>query len=267
MTEESRQAPQGMHPSFARVIAQREELKKKLSGIKHKIGVYSAKGGVGKTTVAVNLAYTLSKMGKSVGLLDADIDCPNLPMFLGLEEKIDTSSMPFKPIVKNGVKVASTAMVLDEVRKPVIWRGPMITKMLGELFENTDWGELDYLVIDLPPGTSDSPLTIMQVLDLDGFVIVTTPQKIAGINSMRSGLMAKKLSVALLGVVENMSSGTHSESTAEVLKVLDSELLGTVKYDTAFNTMSDLGVVPSTKEGRASDEFGAIAKKIAERLE
>ena len=151
------EGPQGMHPSFARVIQQREQLKEKLSNIKHKIGVYSAKGGVGKTTVAVNLAYTLARMGNSVGLLDADIDCPNLPMFLGIEEKIDTSSRPFKPILKDGVKVASTAMLVDEASKPIIWRGPMITKMLNEMFEGMDWGALDYLIIDLSPGTSRQP--------------------------------------------------------------------------------------------------------------
>jgi len=251
-----------MHPSFARVIAQREQLKQKLAGIKHKIGVYSAKGGVGKTTVAVNLAYTIASMGKSVGLLDADIDCPNLTMFLGISERIDTSSFPLKPVVKGGVKVASTAMLVDEISRPIIWRGPMITKMLNEMFDNVDWGELDYLIIDLSPGTSDAPLTIMQLLPLDGFVIVTTPQRIAGLNSTRSGLMAKRLNVALLGMVENMSTGSPSKSTREAVEVLGTELLGTVSSDPLFNSLSDLGKIPSLENEKIRNEFEAIAKRI-----
>jgi ATP-binding protein involved in chromosome partitioning len=259
MAEEN---PPGMHPSFARVIAQRAQLKEKLGGIRHKIGVYSAKGGVGKTTVAVNLAYSLSGMGFKVGLLDADIDCPNLPMFLGIEERIDTSTVPFKPIIKGGIKVASTAMLVDEARKPIIWRGPMITKMLGEMFEGMDWGELDYLIIDLSPGTSDAPLTIMQLLELDGFVIVTNPQKIAAVNSTKSGLMAKRLNVSLLGVVENMSGGSASVNTSEMLKTLDTELLGTVSSDPSFNSLSDSGRIPVLENDRIRKEFEAIAKRI-----
>lgn len=261
---ENAETPPGMHPSFARVIKQRSDLKAKLSTIKHKIGVYSAKGGVGKTTVAVNLAYSLSKMGKSVGLLDADIDCPNLPMFLGIEERIDTATFPLKPLEKGGVKIASTAMLVDEAKKPIIWRGPMITKMLGEMFENVNWGQLDYLILDLPPGSSDSPLTVMQLIELDGFVIVTNPQKIAAINSMRAGLMAKKLGASILGVVENMSEGKASQNTEEILKVLDTELLGIVSYDRSFNEMSDSGRVPVLEGGKISDEFSVIANKVLE---
>ncbi|MDE1868611.1 MAG: P-loop NTPase [Candidatus Micrarchaeota archaeon] len=236
--------PEQMHPSFVNVIRQKERVKEKLSGIKHKIGVYSAKGGVGKTTTAVNIAYTLMKKGFKVGLLDADIDCPNLTMFLGVTEKMDTSKLPLEPLVKDGVKVASTAMLVDEVKKPIIWRGPIITKMLGDFFENTNWGELDYLIIDLSPGTSDGPLTIMQLLQLDGFIIVTTPQKIAATNSIRSGLMAKRLGISVLGVVENMSGGMISKNTEEIASALQTEVLGAVKMDSSFNTFSDMGKVP-----------------------
>jgi ATP-binding protein involved in chromosome partitioning len=259
---EEQAAPPGMHPSFAKTIMQREALKKKLSSIKHIIGVYSAKGGVGKTTTAVNLAFTLSAMGFKVGLLDADIDCPNLTMFLGIGERIDTSHFPLQPIMKDGVKVASTAMLVDEISRPIIWRGPMVTKMLNEMFDNVDWGILDYLVIDLSPGTSDAPLTIMQLLPLDGFVIVTTPQKIAGLNSTRSGLMAKRLNVAVLGVVENMSSGIASESTKEAVRVLGTELLGTVSQNPLFNFMSDGGKIPVLQDEKIRKEFEEIAKKI-----
>jgi len=250
-----------IHPSFARVIQQRERLKSKLANIRHKIGVYSAKGGVGKTTIAVNLAYTFKNMGFKVGLLDADIDCPNITLFLGIDDKI-VPTYPLEPVLKDGVKVASTAMVVDEVKKPIIWRGALITKMLSDFFENTNWGDLDYLIIDLPPGTSDAPLTIMQLLEMDGFVIVTTPQKIAAINSIRSGLMAKRLSMAVLGIVENMSNGAASENSKTVSKELNAEILGTVKYDPALQAFSDAGKIPIYEDKGIADEFHAIAEKL-----
>lgn len=258
------EAPQAMHPSFVNVIRQKERVRKNLGAIKHKIGVYSAKGGVGKTTTAVNIAYSLKKRGLSVGLLDADIDCPNITMFLGIEEqRIDTSmGYPLKPIIKDGIKVTSTAMLIDEVSKPVIWRGPMIAKMLGEFFENTDWGVLDYLIIDLPPGSSDSPLTIMQLLELDGFVIVTTPQRIAGINSIRSGMMAKRLNAPIIGVVENMSTGTVSESTKRVIESLGTTLLGTVMLSPQFNSMSDSGKIPVVEDNEIARQYDTIAEGI-----
>lgn len=139
------------HPSILKVIEQKKRVKEKLSGIKHKIGIYSAKGGVGKTTTAVNIAYTLKEMGYKVGLLDADVDCPNLTMFLGINEILE-GNYPLIPIEKDGIKVLSTAMFVDDVKRPIIWRGPMIGKMIAEFFENSEWGELDYLIIDLPPG-------------------------------------------------------------------------------------------------------------------
>lgn len=256
-------APPSMHPSFVGVIRQKERLKEKLAGIKHKIGVYSAKGGVGKTTIAVNLAYALSQKGFRVGLLDADIDTPNVSLFLGISDKMDTSSFPLKPLVKEKVKVASTAMVIDDIKRPIIWRGPLIVKMLGDFFENTDWGELDYLIIDLPPGTSDAPLTIMQVLELEGFIIVTTPQRIAAINSIRSGLMAKRLNVALLGLVENMSDENISSNTKDVMEALGTTFLGAVKLDEKFNKYSDAGKIPVLENEEISKIFEEIAGKIS----
>jgi len=259
---EEQKVPEGMHPSFIGVIRQKERLRAKLVGIKHKIGIYSAKGGVGKTTVSVNLAFALAKMGFKVGLLDADIDTPNISLFTGIGTNIDTAQLPLKPIEREGVKIASTAMLIADAKTPIIWRGAMIVKMLSEFFENTEWGELDYLILDLPPGSSDAPLTIMQVLDLDGFVIVTTPQKIAAINSIRSGLMAKRLNVGVLGVVENMSGGAVSKNTEEVMRVLDTGLLGTVRQDDRFNAMSDLGKVPVLEDDELYGLFRGIAGKL-----
>ncbi|HUY69951.1 MAG TPA: P-loop NTPase [Candidatus Baltobacteraceae bacterium] len=253
--------PERMHPSFINAIRQKERVRENLSKIRHKIGVYSAKGGVGKTTTSVNIAFALMKKGFKVGLLDADIDCPNVAMFLGIEERME-AKIPLKPVEKMGVKVASTAMLVDDIKKPIIWRGPIITKMLGDFFENTDWGELDYLIVDLPPGTSDAPLTIMQLLDLDGFVIVTTPQRIAATNSIRSGLMAKRMSVSVLGVVENMSSGTISDNTKGVAEALGVEVLGVVEQNQIFNACSDAGKVPVLENQGIMEAFSAITSKI-----
>jgi ATP-binding protein involved in chromosome partitioning len=251
-----------MHPSFVGVIRQKERLREKLSNIRHKIGIYSAKGGVGKTTIAVNIAYVLAKMGFKVGLLDADIDTPNVSLFIGMEDRLDSPKLPLIPIEKHGVKIASTSILMTDPEKPIIWRGPMMVKMLGEFFENTEWGELDYLILDLPPGSSDAPLTIMQVLDLDGFVIVTTPQRIAAINSIRSGLMAKRLNVAILGVVENMSDGEISKNTNDVVEKLETELLGTVRFDVKFNSLSDTGKVPVLEDNEIYRVFEGIVSKL-----
>ncbi|MDE1856535.1 MAG: P-loop NTPase [Candidatus Micrarchaeota archaeon] len=250
-----------MHPSFMGVLKQKERVRAKLSGIKHKIGVYSAKGGVGKTTIAVNIAYTLSRMGYKVGLLDADIDCPNVTMFLGIDRMIGIT-VPIRPLEHNGVRVASTAMLVDEVKRPIIWRGPIITKMLGDFFENTEWGELDYLIVDLPPGTSDAPLTIMQLLDLDGFVIVTTPQRIASINAIRSGLMARRLGVSVLGIVENMSDGEASENAREVGRTLGTEKLFSVGRDQSFNAFSDSGRVAVVEDDGKYAEFRKLVGEL-----
>ncbi len=256
----SQQIPNVMHPSILKVIEQRKAIKERLSNIKHKIGVYSAKGGVGKTTVSVNLAYTLKAMGFRVGLLDADVDCPNLTMFLGITGSF-SDEYPLKPIDKSGVRILSTAMFIDDEKKPIIWRGPMIGKMIREFFENTEWGDLDYLIIDLSPGTSDAPLSIIQLLDLDGFLLVTTPQHIAAINTIRSGMMARRLGVATLGVVETMSDGMP-KGAKEVADTMKCELLGTIKYDKKFSEMSDGGIVPVEDDPEIREEFIRIVKKI-----
>jgi ATP-binding protein involved in chromosome partitioning len=263
MAEDDTQPPQipnVMHPSILKVIEQRKALKEKLSNIKHKIGVYSAKGGVGKTTVSVNLAYTLHAMGYRVGLLDVDVDCPNITMFLGITGSF-SDEYPLRPVDKDGVKVLSTAMFVDDAKKPIIWRGPMIGKMVREFFENTEWGDLDYLIMDLPPGTSDAPLSIIQLLDLDGFLLVTTPQHIASINTIRSGMMAKRLGVSLLGVVETMSDGAP-KGAKEVADAMNCDILGLIRNDRKFGELSDRGLIPVKEDDAIREEFIRITKKI-----
>ena len=251
------------HPSILNVLKQRENIKKRLSGIKHRIGVYSAKGGVGKTTTAVNLAFALKEMGYKVGLMDADVDCPNLALFLGIEG-LQAAEYPLRPVEKDGIKVITTAIFVDDLRRPIIWRGPIIAKMIREFFENTDWGELDYLIIDLPPGTSDAPLSIMQLLELDGFLLVTTPQHVAAVNAIKSGRMSKRMGVSILGVVENMSTG-ELRGSVEVAKSLECELLGSIKMDDKIARMSDEGKVPLVEDEGIKEEYINIARKLCKR--
>jgi len=250
------------HPSILNVLTKREKAKENLAKVRHKIGIYSAKGGVGKTTIAINTAYALKQLGYKVGLLDADIDCPNITAFLGIKEKAQ-GEYPLKPVEKEGIKVMSSALFVDDVEKPIIWRGPLIAKMLEDFLENTDWGELDYLIIDLPPGTSDAPLSTMQLLELDGIILVTTPQHIAALNTIRSGRMARRMSVAILGVIENMSADAPA-GAAEVAKALNTEVLGTVKVNKKFDELSDAGRVPAAEDAEIKNEFISIAEKIAQ---
>ncbi len=250
----------GMHPSFLNVLMQRKVIKEKTTGIKHRIGVYSAKGGVGKTTVAVNLAYAISTLGFRVGLLDLDIDCPNVTFFLGID-KVEQQEYPLRPVESHGMKVLSTAMFLEHKERPIIWRGPMKSKMLREFFENTEWGELDYLILDLPPGTSDLPLSLMQLLELDGILLVTTPQSISAKNAIRSGFMAKSLNVAVLGIVENMSIG-EPKGSLEVAGALGTEVLGCIPRLDSFDALSDSGLIPAEEDKQTRDAFIGIAKKL-----
>ncbi|WP_338739646.1 Mrp/NBP35 family ATP-binding protein [Haloplanus salilacus] len=177
-----------------------------LPGVKNVIAVASGKGGVGKSTVAVNLAAGLSKLGARVGLFDTDVYGPNVPRMLGAEDPpTATDDDTIVPPERFGVKLVSMAFMVGE-DDPVIWRGPMVHQVLTQLVEDVEWGELDYLVLDLPPGTGDTQLTILQTLPLTGAVIVTTPEEVA-VDDARKGIrMFGKHDTNVLGLVENMSS-------------------------------------------------------------
>jgi Mrp family chromosome partitioning ATPase len=255
----------GSQNFIAAVLSKKQLVKANLEKVKHKIGIYSAKGGTGKTTIAINLAYALKELGYKVGLLDADIDTPNVALFLGINQRAE-GAYPLKPVEKDGVKVISSSLFMDDSKKPIIWRGPLIAKLVEDFMQNTAWGELDYLVIDLPPGTSDSPLSIMQLLDMDGFILVTTPQHIAALNTIRSGLMIKRLNVAVLGVIENMSTADNLGGGKEVAEALNTELLGTIPYNEKFNKFSDSGKVPVEEDSEIREEFIRIASKLKDML-
>ena len=192
--------------AMKRQFEQKKAIAQSLSSIKYKIGVYSGKGGVGKTTVAVNLSVALAEQGYKVGLLDVDIDCPNVVKVLDISDvPASTNENRMVPPSRFGVKVMSMAFFQKDENEAIIWRGPMIHNAINTFLQNTEWGELDYLIVDLPPGTSDAPLTVMQALEMDGFVIVTTPQLLAKIDAKRSINMVRKLQIPILGVVENFS--------------------------------------------------------------
>jgi len=203
---------------------QRKQLANSLEPIKTKIGVYSGKGGVGKTSVTVNLALSLTKMGYNPGIFDVDIDCPNITKALGVTNKpqVDDQNRMIPPEL-HGVKVMSMGFFQKNEEEAIIWRGPMIHNAINQLLQATKWGDLDYLFIDLPPGTSDSPLTVMQTLTVDGFLIVTTPQDLAKIDAKRSINMIRTMKVDLLGIVENFSGSIFGQgggkSLADEMKV------------------------------------------------
>ncbi|MGM0365942.1 MAG: P-loop NTPase, partial [Actinomycetota bacterium] len=189
-------------------IAADEHITDNLSQVKHKFMVFSGKGGVGKTTVAVNLAYSIMSKGYKVGLLDIDIHGPNVIKILGLEkEKIKGDGKRIEPIrVFSSMKVVSIASFLDSEDSPVIWRGPLKMKIIKQFLGDVDWGMLDYMIVDCPPGTGDEPLSIAQLMPgLDGGIVVTTPQDMAILDAGKSIRFAQQLKIPYIGVIENMS--------------------------------------------------------------
>jgi len=189
-------------------LEQDRRLKERMSRIDHKLIVISGKGGVGKSTVAVNLAYGLAAKGNRVGLLDVDIHGPNIAKMLGIEDKrLIGSDLGIEPIeVMSGLKAVSLALLFEDRDQPIIWRGPLKMITIKQFLADVNWGELDFLIVDSPPGTGDEPLSVCQLIpDLGGAIIVTTPQDVAVLDSRKSVLFAKELKVPIVGVIENMS--------------------------------------------------------------
>ena len=230
-----------------RQFEQKKAIADTLSEIKYKIGVYSGKGGVGKTTVAVNLATALAQDGARVGILDVDIDCPNVIRAMKIvDPPTMTEDKRLIPPQRFGVGVMSMGFFQQDEEEAIIWRGPMIHNAINQLLQTTMWGPLDYLIIDLPPGTSDAPLSIMQALTLDGFVVVTTPQELAKIDAMRSINMIKKLQVDVLGVVENLSGPIFGSGAGEDLaNQMELNFLGRVELRPDYRDTSRPTVLSS----------------------
>ncbi len=244
---------------------QKRRVGQNLDRIKNKVAVYSGKGGVGKTTIAVNIAVTLAQQGHSVGLLDADIDCPNVIQMLHMHTGPAMQDGHILPAEKYNVKVMSMGFFQKDQQEAIIWRGPMIHNAINQFLEMTEWGDLDYLVVDLPPGTSDAPLTIMQVLKLDGFIVVTTPQDLSVIDAIRSINMIKKMNVNILGVVENMSGEIFGSGAGEeIAKRLEIDYLGSLEMDKVYNDMS--GPV-ALREERIRKQFDKLLEGALSGLE
>ena len=189
-------------------LEQEKRLKDNLAKIQNKLIVMSGKGGVGKTTVAVNLAYGLAKKNKKVGILDVDIHGPNIAKMLGIEgQKFTGSELGIEPIeVLPNLKAVSLSFLLKNKDQPVIWRGPLKMITIKQFLADVNWGQLDYLIVDSPPGTGDEPLSICQLIpDINGAIVVTTPQEVAILDSRKSILFAKELKIPFIGVIENMS--------------------------------------------------------------
>ena len=187
---------------------QDKRLNKRMSCIKHKLIVISGKGGVGKSTVAVNLAYGLAIKGNRVGLLDVDMHGPNIAKMLGIEGKrLFNSDLGIEPMkVLPNLKAVSLALLFENRDQPIIWRGPLKMITIKQFLADVNWGELDYLIVDSPPGTGDEPLSVCQLIpDISGAIVVTTPQDVAILDSRKSIVFAKELKMPVIGVIENMS--------------------------------------------------------------
>ena len=250
-----------------------------LPGVHRIVAVASGKGGVGKSTVATNLAVAFGLVGLRTGLLDADIYGPNIPLLMGVDEKPEvTGDNRIVPFLNHGVKMQSLGFFLSD-NTPVIWRGPMVMKAVTQLLQDTDWGELDVLVIDLPPGTGDVQLTLVQTVPLTGAVLVTTPQNLALLDVQKGAEMFKHVNAPLLGIVENMSfhqcpdCGKETEIFRRGGGQKESErlgipLLGRIPLESAVCDAGDAGVpvVVGQPESRAGQEFRQIAAAVVDVL-
>ena len=250
-----------------------------LPGVQHVVAVASGKGGVGKSTVATNLAVALGMSGLRTGLLDADIYGPSIPLMMGVNDQPQvTSENRILPFVNHGIKMQSLGFFLGE-DAPVIWRGPMVMKAVQQLLKDTEWGELDVLVIDLPPGTGDVQLTLVQTVPLTGAILVTTPQDLALLDVKKGAEMFKQVNAPLIGIVENMSyflcpdcgkqtdifrrGGGQKESER-----LGIPLLGYIPLESEICDSGDAGVplVVAQPDTKAAEEFQNIAAALIEVL-
>jgi ATP-binding protein involved in chromosome partitioning len=253
---------------------------KPLEHIRNVIAIASGKGGVGKSTIAVNVALALAADGASVGLLDADIYGPSQPHMLGLtgEQPVSLDGKSMQPLQAHGLQVMSIGFLVDP-DQPMVWRGPMVTSALNQLLQQTTWHDLDYLIVDMPPGTGDIQLTLSQQVPVSGAVIVTTPQDIALLDARKGLAMFRKVSVPVLGVIENMSTHVCSECGHEepifgsgggeqMASDFDVELLGQLPLDASIRERTDSGnpTVVSDPESAVASAYRNAARRMAATL-
>jgi|YelNatPaOPRAMG01_1025707.scaffolds.fasta_scaffold08612_3 ATP-binding protein involved in chromosome partitioning len=259
-------------------------IEKNLASVRHKLVVMSGKGGVGKSTVAVNLAVSLAMKGKTVGLLDADMHGPSVPKLLGLPDiplSIDDNGRILPMNAPPGLKVVSIAFLLRDRDSPVIWRGPIKMSAIRQFLEEVEWGELDYLIVDLPPGTGDEPLSVAQLIPSpDGAIIVTTPQDVALLSVRKSINFAKAVNMRVLGIIENMSGincphcGKHIDVFGEgkgperAARELNVPFLGRLPLSPGVATSGDAGLpFVIQKDDGAAMTFEEIVLKIMDSIE
>lgn len=253
---------------------------KPLDNVRNIIAIASGKGGVGKSTTAANLALALAGEGASVGILDADIYGPSIPLMLGVSGERPTSDdgQSMNPLVAHGIQIMSIGFLID-TDQPMVWRGPMVTQALNQMLQQTQWSDLDYLVVDMPPGTGDIQLTLSQSVPVSGVVIVTTPQDIALLDARKGLQMFRKVSVPVLGIVENMSTHVctncgHEEPLfgsgggAQMAADYDVELLGQLPLDLRIREQTDSGnpSVIADPGAAPAGAYRAIARRMAARL-
>ena len=236
-----------------------------MNKIKHKLLVMSGKGGVGKTTIAVNLAYALSKKAFKVGLLDVDIHGPNVPKMLNLEDKkLQTKDNKMIPIkVNDNLNVISMAFLLNK-NDAVIWRGPMKHNVIKQFIEDVEWGELDYLVIDFPPGTGDEAISISQLLkDITGSIIVSTPQQVALIDVVKAIDFSRNVKIPIIGVIENMAGEIFGRGTVKSFSVSqNTNYLGSLELAKEITESSDKGEPFVKNDLKSTKSFDKIINKI-----
>ena len=258
------------------------KVRENMKDIKHKIVILSGKGGVGKTTVATNLAMSFAKSGQKAGILDVDIYGPNVPKLLGLEgQHPSAEGETIIPIIGPlNVKVMSMGFLLRNADDAVAWRGPLVAKVIGQFLSDVRWGELDILVVDLPPGTGDEILSILQSIpDIDGVVIVSTPQEVAVLDARRAIQLCEIMGVPILGIVENMSEFVcpkcgeaykiFGEGAAKAAtKDFKIDHLGTLPLDPRIITLSDKGTpfVIVDSESKAAKDFSKLVKILSEKV-
>lgn len=261
-------------------LVQDERLKNKMSKIKRTFVVMSGKGGVGKTTVAVNLAYALSLTANSVGILDIDLHGPNIAKMLGIEnQSVLVYDFGIEPVeASKNLKAVSIGLSGLDPDQPIIWRGPAKTAVIQRFLSDVNWGDLDYLIIDSPPGTGDEPLSVCQLIpNVSGIIIVTTPQDVAILDSRKSVLFAKEIKIPVVGIIENMSGFIcpHCNAETNIFKKgggekaaegLQVPFLGRVPFEPEFVDLGDKGTpfVSFQKRTKSSEAFMNIVDKIKE---
>lgn len=244
-------------------------------GVDKVIAIASGKGGVGKSTVAVNVALSLQEQGFRVGLLDVDIYGPSLPTLLGIMERPSVNDRRIVPLKAHGLRIMSLGFLMED-DTPVIWRGPIVTGIIRQFLRDVDWSGLDYLVVDMPPGTGDAQLALAQTVPVDGAVVVTTPSELALIDAARGLQMFKTLNIDVLGIVENMSKFVTPDgeeffifgegSVEKEAERLDTDLLGSIPLDPIVRQGGDEGtpVLVSHPESAVAQSFMDVARRIAE---